>query len=300
MVSQKIAIHHHPPIRVAVVAIGRSGTSVISRILHEVLAVDFGDESDHIPRNHNNPDGYFENRELLELNERILAAVDGSVLRPPAINCFHQLAAADKHELVATAQERLNFYAAEKPRFGWKDPRLSLTFPIWQAAAPNVVAIIVFRDPRAVMRSIADQLEVPAESLTGLWLEYYRRIFSHTATCPRVVVSFDQLLEEPIKVVKTLADFLGVTDETETWERQLAGIVKPKQAKHRAVAGVSSVGITLDADTEALYGYLRDTINSGLQPDDAKLACLLNPPQAVPGKQFPSQSKSWLARLLRR
>ena len=300
MVSHKTTTHHHPPIRVAVVSIGRSGTSVISRILHEVLAVDFGDESDHIPRNHNNPDGYFENRELLELNERILAAVDGSVLRPPAINCFHQLAAADKHELAATAQERLKFYAAEKPRFGWKDPRLSLTFPIWQAAAPNVVAIIVFRDPRAVMRSIADQLDVPAESLAGLWLEYYRRIFSHTATCPRVVVSFDQLLEEPIKVVKTLADFLGMTDETETWKRQLAGIVKPKQARHRAIAGVLSVSITLDADTEALYGYLRDTIISGLQPDDARLACLLNPPQVVPRKIFTSPSKSWLARLLGR
>lgn len=289
-----------PMLRVAVVSIGRSGTSVISRILHEVLAVDFGDESGHIPRNHNNPDGYFENRELLELNERILAAVGGSVLRPPAIDCFLALNMADKNELVTTARDRLNFYAAEKPRFGWKDPRLSLTFPVWQAAAPSVVAIIAFRDPRAVMRSIADQLEVPAESLAGLWLAYYRRIFSHTAACPRLVVSFDQLLEEPIRVVKTMADFLGMASETEQWERQLAGIVKPKQAKHRAVSGVSENNLALDADAEALYGYLRDTINGGLQPDYAKLERLLNPPSASPEKIISPQPKSWLARLMGR
>ncbi|MFN6171343.1 MAG: hypothetical protein ACK46J_15150 [Burkholderiales bacterium] len=45
------------PLRVVVVSIGRSGTSLFARILDEVLGVEFGDETDHIPRNHNNPDG---------------------------------------------------------------------------------------------------------------------------------------------------------------------------------------------------------------------------------------------------
>ena len=285
-----------PPLRVAVVSIGRSGTSVISRILHEVLAIDFGEESDHIPRNHNNPDGYFENRALLELNERILAFVDGAVLKPPAMDAFLTLDAATKNGLIETVRERLHFYAADKPRFGWKDPRLSLTFPIWKAAIPNVTAIIVVRDPRAVMRSIADQLEVPAETLAGLWLEYYRRIFRDTADCPRVVVSFDQLLENPLGVVKTIADHLGIANDIETWERQLAGIVKPKQAKHRVVAGVSENNLPLDAETEALYFYLRDIVNQGLQPDYAHLDRLLDPKVAP----IPATPKSWLARLLGR
>lgn len=285
-----------PPLRVAVVSIGRSGTSVISRILHEVLAIDFGEESDHIPRNQYNPDGYFENRVLLELNERILAFVDGAVLKPPAMDAFLTLDAATKNGLIETVRERLHFYAADKPRFGWKDPRLSLTFPIWKAAIPNVTAIIVVRDPRAVMRSIADQLEVPAETLAGLWLEYYRRIFRDTADCPRVVVSFDQLLENPLGVVKTIADHLGIANDIETWERQLAGIVKPKQAKHRVVAGVSENNLPLDAETEALYFYLRDIVNQGLQPDYAHLDRLLDPKVAP----IPATPKSWLARLLGR
>ena len=287
-----------PPLRVAVVSIGRSGTSVISRILHELLAIDFGEEADHIPRNHNNPDGYFENRELLELNERILAIVDGAVLKPPAMDAFLTLDAATKNGLIEAARERLHFYAADKPRFGWKDPRLSLTFPIWNAAVPNVTAIIAFRDPRAVMRSIADQLEVPAETLAGLWLEYYRRIFRHTADCPRVVVSFDQLLDNPLSVVKTIAGHLGIAadDAIETWERQLAGIVKPKQARHRTVAGVSDNKLPLDAETEALYFYLRDIVKQGLQPDYAHLDRLLDPNVAP----IPATPKSWLARLLGR
>ena len=261
-----------PPLRVAVVSIGRSGTSVISRILHEVLAVDFGDETDHIPRNHNNPDGYFENREMLELNERILAAIDGAVLRPPALDCFANLPEASRQHIIETARARLSFYADAKPRFGWKDPRLSLTFPIWQQAVPKVVAVIVFRDPRAVMRSIADQLQVPAESLAGLWLEYYRRIFSHTANCPRVVVSFDQLLEQPLRTVETIANHLGIAIDNEIVERQLAGIVKPKQAKHRVDTGVHPNNLALDATSEAVYFYLRDTVTKGLQPDAMSLS----------------------------
>ncbi len=281
-----------PNLRVAVVSIGRSGTSVISRILHEVLAIDFGDESDHIPRNHNNPDGYFENRELLEFNERILAAVGGAVLQPPAMDAFMTLDASKKDNLVETVKERLNFYAANKPRFGWKDPRLSLTFPIWKDAVPAVVVVIAFRDPRAVMRSIADQLDVPPESLTGLWLAYYRRIFRDTADCPRVVVSFDQLLDEPLRVVETIAAHLNIFIDKNAAERQLAGIVKPKQAKHRADTPVSKSELALDPNTEAVYFYLRDVVAKGQQPEFAKLDQLLNPSSTVAVQ--PAFKRRWL------
>lgn len=286
-----------PNLRVAVVSIGRSGTSVISRILHEVLAVDFGDEADHIPRNHNNPDGYFENREMLALNERILAAVNGAVLRPPALEAFVTLDPDTKKTLIETVGERLNFYAAGKPSFGWKDPRLSLTFPIWKAAVPNVVAVIAFRDPRAVMRSIADQLEVAPTSLGGLWLDYYRRIFRDTADCKRVVVSFDQLLDEPLRVVETMATHLNIVIDKKTAERQLAGIVKPKQAKHRVDATVSKSELALDPNTEAVYFYLRDAVAKGLQPDFKMLDRLLNP---IGEAAAQSTFKRWWSRLIGR
>ncbi len=284
-----------PNLRVAVVSIGRSGTSVISRILHEVLAVDFGDEADHIPRNHNNPDGYFENREMLALNERILAAVNGAVLRPPALEAFVTLDPDTKKTLIETVGERLNFYAAGKSSFGWKDPRLSLTFPIWKAAVPNVVAVIAFRDPRAVMRSIADQLEVAPTSLSGLWLDYYRRIFRDTADCKRVVVSFDQLLDEPLRVVETMATHLNIVIDKKTAERQLAGIVKPKQAKHRVDATVSKSELALDPNTEAVYFYLRDAVAKGLQPDFKMLDRLLNP---IGEAAAQSTFKRWWSRLI--
>ena len=282
-----------PNLRVAVVSIGRSGTSVISRILHEVLSIDFGDEADHIPRNHNNPDGYFENREMLELNERILAAVNGAVLRPPAMDAFVRLDPANRKNLTETASERLNYYAASKPSFGWKDPRLSLTFPIWKAAVPNVVAVIVFRDPRAVMRSIADQLDVAPTSLSGLWLDYYRRIFRDTADCNRVVVSFDQLLDEPLRVVETIATHFNIVIDKNTAERQLAGIVKPKQAKHRVDATVSKSELALDPNTESVYFYLRDAVAKGHQPDFGMLDQLLNPTSA--GGIPPTFKRWWLS-----
>jgi hypothetical protein len=261
--------------RVVVVSIGRSGTSLIARILHEVLGVDFGAESDHIPRNFNNPDGYFENATFLAFNDRVLQAANGWVLSPPPINYIDLLPKATRAELIAEAKSLLDQYAADKPSFGWKDPRLSFTLPIWRAACREITPIIAFRKPISVLSSIAAQLERPVESLTTLWFEYYQRVFAYTANMPCHTVSFDDLLADPTPVVMGMARHLGVTADEFAVRTKLAGIVKPQQSRHSSAENAPNGTSLLDFQTNTLYACLRDSVKNGGQPDREHVMRLL-------------------------
>lgn len=262
------------PLRVVVVSIGRSGTSLFARILDEVLGVDFGDEVDHIPRNHNNPDGYFENAEFLAFNDRVLQAAGGWVLDPPPLDYPSSLDAARRDELAAEAAQLLTKYADGKSAFGWKDPRLSFTLPIWRVACPELIPIIAFRKPFSVLSSIGAQLDRPVESLTSLWFSYYQHVFAHTIGLPRYFVSFDQLLADPITVVRGMAHHLGRSVDETSLTAQLGDIVKPQQSRHSSATD-SAGGAVLGARTIALYDFLEQSTKSGGQPDANELRRLL-------------------------
>jgi hypothetical protein len=266
------------PLRVTVVSIGRSGTSLFARILHEVLGVDFGDEHDHIPRNHNNPDGYFENAAFLAFNDRVLQAAGGWVLSPPPLDYVSHLPAETRHALVAEARALLVQYSAGKAAFGWKDPRLSFTLPIWREAtqpASEIVPIIALRKPLSVLSSIAAQLDRPIDSLAGLWFQYYQHVFLHTAGLRAHVVSFDDLLANPLPVVMGMARHLGVAVTESAVAAQLAKIVKPQQSRYSSAENASNASPVLDINTRTLYEYLRASVQNSGQPDAAKLAALL-------------------------
>jgi hypothetical protein len=261
--------------RVAIVSIGRSGTSLFARILHEVLGVDFGFEADHIPRNHNNPDGYFENAEFLAFNDRVLQAANGWVLSPPPINYMTLLAPSVRAELINEAKNLLAKYADSKPSFGWKDPRLSFTLPIWREACPALIPIIAFRQPLSVLSSIAAQLERPIDSILPLWFQYYLRVFAYTNDMPRCVVSFDALLKNPLPVVMQIAAHLNIKVDESIAAQKLLQIVKPQQSQYTSAQNAANGTSMLDARTKALYAYLRETADAGLQPDGTLLRKLL-------------------------
>jgi|688.fasta_scaffold49584_2 hypothetical protein len=268
--------NNRKPLRVVVVSIGRSGTSLFARILDEVLGVDFGDEADHIPRNHNNPDGYFENAAFLAFNDRVLQAAGGWVLEPPPIDYAQRLDVVVRQQLVAEASHLLGRYAADKPTFGWKDPRLSFTLPIWRAACPDIVPIIAFRKPYSVLSSIGAQLDRPIESLAGLWFRYYQHVFTHTEGLPRYFASFDQLLTDPASVVRGMAQHLGREIDEKALSRQLAEIVKPQQSRHSSAKIASNRPSVLDLATTDLYDYLIESVGlEGGQPDPTHLHRLL-------------------------
>lgn len=262
-------------LRVAVVSIGRSGTSLIARILHEVLRVDFGSETDHIPRDYNNSDGYFENAEIFALNERILQAAGASLLSPPPITYVSTLASTQHDAFVKQAATLLAKFAGQTPAFGWKDPRLSLTFPIWQAACPSVVPIIPFRNPVSVLSSISLQFDRPVKSISHLWFAYYQRVFAYTDETPRYILNFDSLLVEPAQTVMCMARHLGIHVDRLRAEKQLTEIVKLRQPRDLPIVHGADLSPTAEPQTALLYKYLCMTTVYGGQPDAHHLQSLI-------------------------
>ncbi len=166
---------------------GRSGTSMISGILHDA-GYFMGDLL--YPATSSNPKGYFESSEINGINEQILSNYDSSnpgycekFLRGSFINTakwycrlprlFRKYLSTDIYK-PGYLQRWLSFipvdvdidcwsaevktrieYATERKPFAYKDPRFSYTLPVWKKSiGDDVVFICIFRDPSVTVNSI--------------------------------------------------------------------------------------------------------------------------------------------------
>ena len=67
-----------------VLSSGRSGTSLAARVLN-LMGVDLGPESAMLEAGDMNARGYWENRQIMALNDAILERLGGTLFRPPPL-----------------------------------------------------------------------------------------------------------------------------------------------------------------------------------------------------------------------
>jgi hypothetical protein len=135
-----------PPL--IILGMHRSGTSLLARILNE-LGVYLGKDLH----------GHFESRCFRNINNELLATAGSHWAKPDAF-----LAAIETekfitqcHALVkASLEEEIGNYGnpSEFDFWGWKDPRNTLTLPIWLQCFPNSKRIYIFRNGIDVALSI--------------------------------------------------------------------------------------------------------------------------------------------------
>src|SRR5690606_24047851 len=113
----------------------RSGTSALVQLL-AALGLDPGADDELIGAHESNPTGHWEVQRLTDFNDSLLAHLGGRWSGPPALD--H----AGLVDLAAGAWgERARFLAAEclrGERWVWKDPRVCLLAPFWQAVLADV------------------------------------------------------------------------------------------------------------------------------------------------------------------
>ncbi len=165
----------------------RSGTSMTSNLLMEISGqANFPDEQ--IKSDHWNQKGYFENTEIVVLNNTILLgkyAPSSQLIKNPCIqskkfkkailgitnlryifvllnpNFINRAALQYKNEIAALSKKYHNHII--------KDPRFSLLLSPWQRWGSIQKILICFRDPKEVAESLKTRNHLPLRISYWLW-----------------------------------------------------------------------------------------------------------------------------------
>ena len=184
-----------PARRLVVLGMHRSGTSLLANAAHRLGA---SLPATPMPPAADNPEGFFESAPLVAVNDAILARAGSGWADWRKLETAG-FAAADP----GLAREMGRVFAAE---FGtsafpvWKDPRLAALLPIWRplldAEGAATLALVSFRSPGAVARSLARRDGIPPGLAVLLWLRHLLDAERHTRDLPRAFVSFDALVAD--------------------------------------------------------------------------------------------------------
>jgi hypothetical protein len=261
---------------IVVLGMHRSGTSAVTSVL-EAMGAHAGAPDELAPGDPFNPNGYWEHRGAVALDTEVLDSLSANWSDGIERANVSRLSAAQRDQFVERARTISGTLAA-RGTFVIKDPRMSLIFPLWREALDNPVCVIVFRDPLAVARSLFTRDRQPTLVSLAAWDHHYRTILHDTAGLPRVLVSYEELLREPGRVIGGLhAELtrLGVSGLQVPTDERIRQTVNPDFNRSGPAAETETT--LLDPDQRALYGDLRSgaALQNNVVPTSARVFALL-------------------------
>ncbi|ABG41726.1 glycosyl transferase, group 1 [Paraglaciecola sp. T6c] len=229
---------------VVVLGMHRSGTSALAKTI-----CDMGFElpSDSMPAHHvDNPNGYFEAKELVQIHNRFLDSVGlkWNAIEPMPLHVFDgESAKQAKAELSAL----LGFAFEQKPQLVLKDPRLCRLFPlllpVLKALGSQVSVVFIVRDVDAVYQSLAKRQHTPeiapaaitdTQHVELLWLRHNLEAEQHTRGVNRFCFSYEDWLNDTQTINTKIRHFL---QDTLPNANVLSPPVSVKKPRHYALSG---------------------------------------------------------------
>ncbi|MEQ9451361.1 MAG: glycosyltransferase [Pseudomonadales bacterium] len=197
---------------VVVLGMHRSGTSTITKAI-EALGANL---DTHLmpPLERNNPKGFFEDMEVHNLCERILAT------RGLAWDSlyFHEKSTVEEEEFVSQAERLLKRKTRGEQVFCMKNPRLCLVLPVWQRAFERLGLepkyVFAVREPAEVAASLNQRDGYPLNAGLLLWANYNIAAMRFTGGETRTFVAFDQVVANPRDTLAHIAELLGFASST--------------------------------------------------------------------------------------
>ncbi|MDQ3122337.1 MAG: sulfotransferase [Actinomycetota bacterium] len=244
---------------VCVLGMMRTGTSAVAGVL-ELLGAHFGPEERLLEPNVANPAGFREHKGIIALNDELLAHLGGTWHAPPENGAGWE----DDPELQDVrrqASEIIDSDLATHEVWAWKDPRTCLTLPFWQALVPSLLPVICVRGPAETAQSFAsmgwaavDRLEHPYETGLDLWLRYTSDALEQTREHARLLIFYDDLIDDPLGESERLAAFTDTSQGlTPDRRRTIAEFLRPSLRHQRPREDVG------EHAAFALYSRLRET-----------------------------------------
>ncbi len=192
---------------ICIAGMHRSGTSMITRLLN-LSGVSLGPESELLPPNEFNTEGYWENDAFIQLNEAVLSQFGGGWDVPPTLPAGWQ-ERAELDPLRRRAQELADRFMRYEP-WAWKDPRSSLTIPFWRTVVPDLKVLICVRNPLEVVISLTRRSNCSDAFGLGLWLQYNERALADAAGVDYCVTHYDAYYEDAPRELQRVLKALGL------------------------------------------------------------------------------------------
>jgi hypothetical protein len=201
---------------ICVLGMHRSGTSCLVGSLQKA-GLQLGK---HHTWNRYNQKGNRENQDIVDLNDDILAHNGGSWQSPP-----RKITWSEDH--LTRARAIVSSFPPHS-RWGFKDPRALLTFPMWRLALEDKYQRVgIFRHPLAVAASLGYRhgtSALPEEKSLELWYIYNRKLLEEYKRSPFPVLCFDweeQQFHDKLAVVQEQLGLAAVTDDARFYSSQL-------------------------------------------------------------------------------
>jgi hypothetical protein len=195
---------------VLVLGMHRSGTSALARGL-QMLGVYLG--NDFISPKPDNPTGYWEDRNIYEINERLLA-VFGLKWEEVALIDAARWDAPGVEALRTEAVAYLRSQFVSHSLWGFKDPRTIRLLPFWRSVLRSLEVdesyLLVIRNPRSVAKSLIRRHGMDAVTAHLLWLVYVVPNLSMIANRPFIVADYDLVMANPRQELERIGKGLKI------------------------------------------------------------------------------------------
>lgn len=235
---------------ITILGSGRCGTSMASRSIN-LMGVDLGE--DLLKPDKTNPKGFWENKRIVVTHKEIINTL-GSI---PFRKGWQNLSKIKplKKKMKDTVEEQ--FF--DKPLWGWKDPRTSECIEMWKEILSDMDVkgnyLIMIRNPLDVAASFRRAYDRNEKVALKQWQIRTLLALRGTKKESRIIVDYDDFIEDSFGTVKNIAKSFGVTLPTDkTWLKQeLNSFIDPTLRHSRTGLKKLSKSNEIEKDMKELY-----------------------------------------------
>src|SRR5262245_316296 len=234
---------------VCITGMHRSGTSMVAKVLRQG-GLYLGPDSDLLPLQPDNPDGHWENRKFIRINDEFLEQLGeawdyaAAAAWPPEDRLLW---------LKGKAEMLFEDFLGREP-WGWKDPRNCLTSHFWIGIFPHVKVVHCVRNPLEVALSLRQRNFFSFTHSLLLWKVYNQRLLESIPPEQCLLTHYESYFADPANEVRRLLSFLNMPVSEEVLKPCCAAV--DAQSRHHRFTMNQLLEADVAPDVVELYRQL--------------------------------------------